>query len=648
MSYLNFDKSHLCNLEFGLRREVIRASETGSFASTTIVGCNTRKYHGLLISPQPGVDGGKHVLLSTVDETVIQNDAHFNFGIHRYPGNIFNPKGHKYIREFSGEPIPRLIFRVGGVLLSKEMLFSSKHDRVMIRYTLLEANSLTVLRLKPFLAFRNMHALTKANIHADTSYTGVANGMKMCLYPGYSPLYMQCSEEVEYVHVPHWYNNIEYLEELERGYDCQEDLLVPGFFELPLPKGGSVIFSAGLEEAVPGALKRSFNDEFRDRIPRSNFVNCLLNSAEQFIVRSNGRAEVIAGYPWFGSWGRDTFIALPGLTLARGDAKTCREVMDTMLADLKGPLFPNISNGSQSAYNSVDASLWFFWALQQYAAHTNTKAQIWQEYGDKMKLILNGYRRGTDYNIRMLGNGLISGGGPGLALTWMDAIVNGNPVTPRTGMAVEINALWYNAVVFSLEVALLAGDIEFVDEWEKVAALIREHFKPAFWHKDKGYLADYVDGDYRDWSVRPNQIFAVSLPHSPLSEQIKKLIVDICERELLTDRGLRTLSPAHPDYKGMYAGNIAQRDGAYHQGTVWPWLMGHFSEAYLKIHGQGGLTRIRRLYEGMEETMSEHGIGSISEVYDGDPPHKAGGAPSQAWSVAEVLRMKMLIEQYST
>jgi predicted glycogen debranching enzyme len=638
----------LINLEFSLNRELIRSNRAGSYSITTIIGCNTRKYHGLLVSPQPLVDGENHVLLSTIDETVIQRDEEFNLALHKYAGiNEYNPKGHKYIKEFTGDPIPKLTYNVGGVVLTKETLFSSEQDRMLIRYTLEDAHSPTLLRFKPFLAFRKIHSLTRSNVDADTHYHKIENGIKVRMYPGYSHLHLQFSKNVEYVHYPHWYYNIEYIEEARRGYDCHEDLYVPGYFEAPIKKGESIVFCASLEEENPISFKRFFTSEIRNRVPRDSFHNCLENSAQQFIVRKNRKVEIIAGFPWFGRWGRDTFISLPGLTLTRGDLETCRGVIDTMLADLKGPLFPNMGNGSETVYNSVDAPLWFFWALQQYAAFSKTSKSIWKKYGSKMKLILNGFREGTAYNIKMQPNGLLYAGEQGYALTWMDAMVHGKAVTPRIGLVVEINALWYNALMFSLEVARLDGDEAFLREWEDITKCIPASFKETFWHKDKGYLADYVNGAYRDWSVRPNQIFAASLPYNPVSEQIRKLIVDKCSEELLTPRGLRTLSPKHSDYKGVYDGNIEERDSAYHQGTVWPWLLGHYAEAYLKLHGKGGISHIKKLYTGFEPAMKEHGIGSVSEVYDGNPPHLPGGAPSQAWSVAELLRMEWMIKHYS-
>ena len=648
MSYIEFDRTQLVNLEYSLSRELLRTNRSGAYSCSTIINCNTRKYHGLLVVPQPVIDGGNHVLLSSLDETVIQREAEFNLGIHKYPGNKYYPKGHKYIRDHFTEPIPRIVYNVGGVILSKEILFSSNDNRIMIRYTLEDAHSPTTLKFRPYLAFRNVHTLKRINIDADTRYKQVKNGIRMCLYRGYSDLLMQFSKKAAYTHVPDWYYNIEYDQEMERGYDYQEDLFVPGFFEVQIKKGESIYFTAGLEEINPATLDQLFQNEINRRTPRNSFENCLINAAQQLIVKNGEKTEIVAGYPWFGRWGRDTFIALPGLTLVTGDYKTCRDVIYTMLNEMQGPLFPNIGSGNQAAYNSADAPLWFVWALQQYAIFTKTTDKIWEEFGEKLKAILNGFKEGTTYNIKMHDNYLIYSGESGKAVTWMDAVVDGRPVTPRTGYAVEINALWYNAVMFCLEAARYMEDNDFLYEWGPIASQIPANFKSMFWSKEIGYLADYVYGDFKDFSVRPNQIFATSLPYNPVSEKIRQLIIDTVKRKLLTPRGLRTLTPRHPDYKGIYFGNQKERDEAYHQGTAWPWLLGHFAEGYLKIYKKSGVDYIKSIYKDFEPVMSEAGIGTISEVYDGDPPHKAGGAISQAWSVAELLRMGWLIKVYES
>lgn len=647
MSYINFDKSQLVNLEYSLNRELLRSNRAGSYANSTIINCNTRKYHGLLVTPQPGIDNENHVLLSSLDETVIQMDAEFNLGIHKYPGGIYNPKGHKYLRDFVTEPYPKMTYRVGGVILTKEMVFTTREDRMIIKYTLVEAHSPTTLRLKPFLAFRNIHELSKENIFADKKFEKIARGIRVRMYHGYTDLFMQISRENEYTHVPDWYYNIEYQEEMDRGYDYQEDLYIPGFFEFEIKKGESVYFSAGTKELNPGSMKRVFNAELEKRIPRNNFANCLTNAAQQFIIKKGKDSEVQAGFPWFGRSGRSTFVSLPGLTLVNGDTATCKAVIDTMISEMRGPFFPIQGSGTSAIYSSADTSLWFFWTLQQYACATKDTKTIWKDYGSRMKAILEAYKDGTEFNIRMDTDGLISAGLHGTPLTWMDAVSNCKPVTPRTGKTVEVNSLWYNAICFALEIASANGDKAFCKKWQVVADLIPVSFVKVFWSTERRYLADYVDGAYTDWAVRPNMVIATSLPFSPVSEEIRKEILSRVKQELLTPRGLRTLSPNSPVYKGSYLGSPAEREAAYHQGSVSPWLLGHFTEGYLKIHGKSGLSLIKSLYEGFEPVMTEHGIGTISELYDGDPPHAGRGAISQASSVAELLRIGDMIKKYS-
>lgn len=644
MSYLKFDKSQLINLEYSLDKEILRANRAGSYACTSIIGCNTRKYHGLLVSPIDHFDGEKHVLLSSLDETVIQHGKEFRIGIHKYEGDNYEPKGHKYVRDFETEVMPKITIRVGGVVLCKEKLLVENEEQILIRYTLVEANSETWLKLKPYLAFRNAHQLTKANMSANTRVEYLQNGISMRLYDGFPFLDMQLSKETVFVHVPDWDYNIEYLKEMERGYDYKEDLFVPGYFEFPIKKGESIVFSASTKKINPQGLKQKFTSDSKKRVPRDSFKNCLINAAQQFIVRRNKKTEIIAGFPWFGSWGRDTFIALPGLTLAIDDKKTFLEVVDTQVSKMVNGLFPNMGSDDSPAFNSVDAPLWFFWALQQYHIDQSSGREIWSKYGNAMKSVLSAYRDGTGFGIKMSENGLIWAGAEGKALTWMDAVVFGNPVTPRRGFAVEINTLWYNAICFSLELAEKNKDNEFINSWKDLPEQIRISFVELFWDEKKGYLADYIEGDSKNWYVRPNQVFVSSLSYSPVDIHIQKAVLETIENELLTSRGLRTLSPKNPNYKGVYSGSQEERDSAYHQGTVWPWLIGHFCEGYLKIHKQSGIAKVKSLIYGFEEEMNKDGISSISEIYDGDPPHNGKGAISQAWSVSEILRIMKKLE----
>jgi len=643
MDYIKFDKSQLVNLEYSLTREMLRSNRAGSYASTTIIGCNTRKYHGLLVAPQPQLDGGMHVLLSLLDETIIQHDQEFNLAIHKYKGEKYSPKGHKYVTDFSIDTNLVITYRVGGVMLTKEMLFVGNSDTIIIKYTLVEAHSPTKMRFRPFMAYRNIHSLSKANNDVERKYDSIPNGIKVRMYQGYPHLHLQFSKEIEYVHAPDWYFDFDYMREKARGYESLEDLYTPGFFELAIKPGESIYFMASLEEEDPKTFARMYSQEIKKRIVRNSYLSCLENAAEQFIVKRGKKFEIIAGFPWFGRVARDTFIALPGLTLIQGDFKTFKAILDNSLSEMKGPLFPNSGTGLKLEYNSVDAPLWLFWTLQQYVKYSGDKT-VWKNYGGYLKVILNSFFEGAAYNIHMLESGLLYAGVNGSAVTWMDAMVDGKPVTPRVGLAVEVNALWYNAICFAIELAEQAGEKDFVDQWKPIADRIPAAFVDTFWYKEKNYLYDYVHGDFSDKSVRPNQIFAASLPYSPINDDQRKGILDRVQSELLTPRGIRTLAPKNPAYKPEYTGGPDQRNLAYHQGSVFPWLLGHFAEAWLRLHEEGGVSFITKIFMGFEEVMPEHGIGTISELYDGDPPYRPSGAISQAWSVSELLRVNNLLE----
>ncbi|MDR1680773.1 MAG: amylo-alpha-1,6-glucosidase [Prevotellaceae bacterium] len=646
MAYLKFNKAKLVNLEYSLGREMLATTRTGGYTSSTIVCCNTRKYHGLLVVPIEEFDGVNHVLLSSLDETVVQHGQSFNLGIHAFPG-VYEPRGHKYIVDFAYEPVATITYQVGGVVLRKEILLIHNEDGILLRYTLLDAHSPTTLRLKPFLAYRNIHSLGKANMVADTRYQPIANGIKSKLYNGFPSLHMQLNKANDFVACPDWYYNVEYHEERRRGYEYLEDLFTPGYFELPIKKGESVIFSASVDEQKPAQLKRKFEQQVGMRPSRESYEDCLKVSASQFIVQRKGGTDIVAGYPWFGRWGRDTFISLPGLTLAANyNPQGCKEVLDTLSGELSGGLFPNIGAGATAAYNSVDAPLWYFWAIQQYAAETGRRAEVWNDYGGKMKSILHAYRSGELTNIRMHDNGLIWAEETGKALTWMDAIVHGAPVTPRSGYQVEINALWYNAVCFTLELAGEYRDEAFVAAWDQLPALIAKNYLPTFWSAVRRHLADYVGEEGQNIFTRPNQVIACSLPYSPISDETKRDVLRAIENELLTPKGLRTLAPKNPLYKSRYEGNQSTRDNAYHQGSVWPWLLGAYIEANFRLYGKSFLPTAKELVAGFEEDLTVYGLCSVAEIYDGDPPHTPNGCISQAWSVAEILRSMKLIEKY--
>lgn len=646
MSFIKLDKSQLVDLEYTLTKELLRASRSGTYSCTTLNFCNTRKYHGLLVVPQPDVDHQRHILLSSIDETVIQHNTEFNLGVHKYPGT-YSPKGHKYIVDFETDPIPKHIYMVGGVKLKKEIIFSTNDDLVLIRYTLLDAHSPTIIRVKPYLAFRNQHSLSKVNMGADTKFSEINNGIRICLYDGYTPLNFQISKKSDYIHVPDWYNNIEYTKELERGYEGHEDLLVPGYFEFPISKNEEIIISAGTHEVNPKKLKELFLKETQSRIPRNTFENCLINSAQQFFSVRDGRTTIIAGFPWYETRLRDTFISLPGLVLVRNDFQTFFDIIDPLVETMHGPHFCNSAPSGIETDFSPDTSLWFIRALQFADEQMSDQPGfIWNKYGDTVKAILSGYRDGDSPVVRMREDGLITAQSEKTALTWMNGAMDGMPVTPRYEMTVETNALWYNAVMFAFNCAKRVHDGSFTDQWKNLHCIIPASFKNVFWSKERGYLADNAGSYHTDWSVRPNMIFAASLPFNPVSVKIRQLIVELVKSKLLTPRGLRTLSPDDPHYKGVYYGNENERAAAYHQGTAWPWLLGAYADAYLKTYGKSGLYHIEQIYDGFKETILEHAIGSISEVYDGDPPHRGAGAISMAWSVAEIIRIHHTLEKF--
>jgi predicted glycogen debranching enzyme len=643
MSYLNFDKNKLVNLEYSLQREYLRTNRSGAYSSSTLAGCNTRKYHGILIVKLNELDGGKHVLLSSLDETIIQHDALFNLGIHKYPGDFYEPKGHKYLRNFEFDTIPKLTYRVGGVLLTKSSLLVEDENQVIVKYTLEDAHSPTLLRFKPFLAFRNVHSLSKANMEANSKFVQVKNGIKMKLYEGYPELYMQFSKAADFVPVPDWYRSIEYMKEQERGYDYQEDLLVPGYFELPISKGEVVFFSASTVEQIPSSFKKLYSFELNKHIPRNSFINCLLNAAKQFIwVRKDGK-DIIAGFPWYESIPRQTFKALPGLLLTQDKADVYEEILQTNLKRLNNGLLPKYV-GFPTNYDAADAPLLVFAAVQELKAHRDNQ-YLWKLYGPAMKEILTNYKKGTDFNIHMKENGLIYAKQEGVPLTWMDAYIDGKPVTQRGGLNVEINAAWYNAVCFALELAESAKDKDFINEWKDYPSIIATSFLNTFWNDEKGYLADYVDENHTDWSVRPNMVISTSFEYSPLSREQKKMVVSLAKNELLTPKGLRTLAPAHPDYKGSFNDTPEERAAAAHQGSVYPFLVYPFVKSYLDIHKAGGLSFVKQIIAGFEEEMAENCVGTISEVYEGNPPYSAQGAISQAWNVAGILNTAKLAEK---
>ncbi len=634
MSYIKIVREKLVNLEYTLNKELIRANGAGAYASTTLSGCNTRKYHGLLVVPFK--DNTTHVLLANMSETVIQHDKKFHLGIYKFPVGVFNPQGHKYFREFESDPIPTKIYRVGGVVLKKEMLLVQNETQMLLRYTLLEASSATKLQLQPSLAFRNIHNLRRASMEANTKAATVKNGIKVKLYAEYPNLYMQTSRKAKYVTAPDWMYNVEYQEEQNRGYEYSEDLFVPGYFEVDMKKGQSVIISASLKEIAPNGLSRKFNAEIKNRIPRNTFENNLYNSAQQFFIKNKKDTFIRAGFHWYGFEFRDALIALPGLTLSQNNTKLFEDGLDTILR-----YFYKAKNEISS-----DIPLFLIRVIQQYFDSSNNQKAVWEKYGkDVLKII----KAITDnkYKTKVQENGLLYIPENYPTESWMNETIDGNAVTLRTGYLVDINALWYNAVMFASASAKIYKDTKLAKLIKNIEPKIASAFCDVF-ENDRGrHLSDFVNNEGVTTDSRPNQIFAVALPYSPLSDKKKQLVIESIEDHLLTERGLRSLSPRNKKFQEMKCSSEYDRKTTRHQGAVYPWLFGLYAEAKLRMYGKSALYNIEKRYKDFEPVMHTNGIGTVSEYYSPNPPYRGGGAISYAPSVGELLRVKMMLEEYS-
>ncbi|MCM1070613.1 MAG: amylo-alpha-1,6-glucosidase [[Clostridium] fimetarium] len=637
MSYLKFDKNLMINLEQSLPKEMLRTNQAGAYHCTSIVDCNTRKQHGLLVVPIGEEEYDPHVLLSSLDETVIQHGAPFNLGLHRYQGGVYSPNGHKYIREFDCEGVPRTTYRVGGVVLTKEKIFIQNENRILIRYTLLEAHSPTTLQLRPFLAFRSSNALCMANDRANTDCLPVQNGVACCLYEGYPTLYMQLSRKPEFVHDPHWYNNIEYVKDMDRGVPYVEDLMVPGYFQVSIKKGESIIFSAGLSEVSTRSLGKMYEGEIASRTRRTSFFNCLKNAAKQLYLKKDGAEYMLSGYPWGKILARNTFMSLPGNTIAIGHREDFERIMDTATVALENFMATLAHSKMIHGIAEPDIPVWAIWAIQQYAKSYGMEAAR-ERYLGLTASLLDFVIAGGNPRLTLESDGLLSTDGTMTPASWMNSVWDGRPVVPRTGKLVEINALWYNALRFAAELA--QGEEKYEERataWADIADKAREAFAPTFLN-DYGYLYDYVTGQYSDPSVRPNMVIAVGLDHSPLDRRQRKGVLDVVTRELLTPKGLRTLSPKSYGYRPFYLGSPQEREIALHNGPARPWLIGFYADAYLKVFGLSGRSYVDRMLIGFEEEMSQGCIGSLSQLYDGNPPFAGRGAISHATNIAEVLR----------
>ena len=642
MAFLKFNKSELVNLEYSLKREIIAANERGAYFNTSIVTCNTRRYHGLLAVPVDELGGGKYMLLSALDESLVLRGKQFNLGIHCY-GDTYDPKGHKYIVDFDADPVPVVTYKVGGILFTKTIMMVPDTDQVLIKYELLEAPSKLTLTLKPFLAFRSVHGLTSQNSEAYTGYEEVDGGVAFRLYSGFPYLNMQLSAQHTFKYQPYWYSGVTYSDEYRRGFDCREDLFVPGAFSVEMKPGDSVVFSASVNEVKSKGLKRKFTDTFKKMAPIESYTDLLASNAELFKVHYNGKSRINAGFSWLETGLlRETIASLPGLTLyANGDCEEFERILDTLIEDEKERLFYRTTQ--------CEAPLRLTETIQQYIRFSGKEKQIWKKYGETLKGIIESYAPGRRKEIAMHPNGLLWAQMDGVALSWMNAYVYGNPVTERAGYQVETNAYWYNALCFAIDMENKYGpkkDNAFVARWTPVRDMVKENYQPMFWREEWGYLVDFVGNGPVSQAVRPNMLIPAYLEYCPVDDEVISEIVMTINDELLTRRGLRSLSPRNEAYRGVYEGSQIDRDLAYHQGCAFPDLLAPYIDLCFRMMGSTFYGRAKYLVEGFFEDISKHGVGQFSELYDGDPPHEPHGAIASAMSTAALLHIVHVMKQY--
>lgn len=642
MAFLKFNKAELVNLHYSTKREIIIANKVGGYCNTTIVSCNTRRYHGLLAVTLDRFGGDKFLLLSSLDESLIVNGKQFNLGIHCY-GDVYEPRGHKYIVDFSADPVPQITYKVGEIVFRKSIVLVKDIDEVLIKFELLQAPAKAVLQLKPFLAFRNIHALTHQNSDARTAHGEAKNGLSFRMYEPFPDLFLQFNKKgVKFVDTPCWYNNITYIDEYRRGFDCMEDQFVPGYFETSMKPGDSIIFSASKLECDPAGFKKVFDAEVKDMGTVESMHEQLLRCADLLICNHNNKKRITAGYSWmYTGLLRETLYALPGLTLfGKKDPAEFEEILDNLIADEEERLFHRTTQ--------VEAPLYLASVLQYYIESGADPKKVWKKYGNVVKRIITSYEPGIRKEVAMHPNGLLWAQMDGVALSWMNAYLNGRPVTERAGYQVETNAFWYNSICFALEMEALckSKDAEFIKEWSGIKSLIERNFKFMFWNPEYGCLADFVDDNGQNMDIRPNQLYALWVKYSPLEESLAPSILRVIDNELVTSRGLRTLSPRDNKYKGVYEGSQVDRDLAYHQGCTRPFLLEQYVDVCFRIKGPSFWKKAQWLAEGLYADLNKHGVGAFSELYDGDPPHEAHGAISSALSTAALLTVDYLLEKY--
>lgn len=637
-------KSEICqDFTASSNREWLETNGIGGFASGTIAGANTRRYHSILTAAlHPPL--GRFRLLSKFEEALIVGGERYELSANRYPGTI-SPDGFRFLKEFRIDPFPVWTFEAGGIVLEKRIFMPHGRNATQCNWRVIgRAPSEIKIELRPLLSFVDYHALRQEDSAVSRDFAGSAGFVSVQLFPEAPRLFFRHNAHT-IERTGYWYRNFEYELEKERGFDFCEDLFQPFLLRFDLHEGAWIIASTDDTADLDPAKLEQDEIKRRDALVKQAgfkdpFSRQLVRAADQFIVKRGEGHTVIAGYPWFSDWGRDTMIALNGLTLATNRAEIAREILLEFSRHISEGMLPNRfpDSGGEAEYNTVDATLWYFEAVRAYAENTGDAALVRDQLYGKLADILAWHLRGTRHSIHLDTDGLLHAGEAGVQLTWMDAKIGDFVVTPRVGKPVEIQALWYNALRIMADFASQYGHEKDLLRFNSMADLAQLSFNAVFWNDDKRCLYDTVENGGRDGSVRPNQIFAVSLPYSMLDAERARLVVEKVESELLTPVGLRSLSPRDPAYVPKYEGSPFSRDSAYHQGTVWAWLIGPFIDAYLRVFPKK-VNRAREILAGFEEHLRDAGVGQISEIFDAATPHKPRGCPAQAWSVAEVLRV---------
>lgn len=651
---IRFDQNVCTSLHRALKLEWLETNGLGGFASSTIVGLNTRRYHGLLTAAtKPPV--GRVLLLSKLEETLVVNGQRFELSANQYPGAVY-PAGFEHLREFRLDPFPVSIYRVNELVIEKRVFMVHGENTTVIEYELRSDGTDPVpectLELRPLIAFRDYHGTTHRNDGLNPRVDVHGATASIAPYTDLPPLFFS-HDAVELERTGDWYYNFEYAVERERGLDFGEDLFNPFVLRFQLGTNATtatVIASTGSHDPKTAPRLRRCEIERRkaivDAAPSNEpIVQALVAAADQYIVQRGELKTIVAGYHWFTDWGRDTMIALPGLTLVTGRPEIARQILRAFAESVDQGMIPNRfpDAGETPEFNTVDATLWFFEAIRSYLEYTDDLEFVRDHLYAKLKDIMEWHIRGTRYGIGVDTDGLLRCGGPGTQLTWMDAKIGDFVVTPRTGKPVEIQALWYNALRIMEDLAGRFGDSPLAAFFDEVASRALTHFNQEFWNEEGGYLYDVVDQDLHDGSIRPNQILAVSLTHSMLPLERARQVVDQVQRELLTPVGLRTLARYDPRYHPRYEGGVNERDSAYHQGTVWPWLMGPFLTAYMRVYGQDpeARTQAKTWLEEFSAHLATAGLGHVSEIADAEDGNEPRGCIAQAWSVGELLRAAM-------